>query len=103
MHLLDKHTLPAAANSAQPQHRPPEEMQGTFKGEGGEYYSKSLPKASVSLYQVQADGHIHYSLQATQSMSATQHRGRKKPSVPRKKGPVQKEGVQVRQALPRNE
>lgn len=51
----------------QSQSRPPEEMQGTSKGEGGEYNSKDLPKASVSLCQVQADGHIHYSLQATQT------------------------------------
>lgn len=67
IHLPDKHTLPAAAKPAQPllstttqpQPGPPEEMEGTFKGEGGEYNSKHLPKASVSLCQVQADGHIH--------------------------------------------
>lgn len=83
----------ATAVHTQPQPRAPEEIQGAFKGEGGEHNTKDLPRASVSLCQVQADGHTHYTPQATQSMTGTQHSGRKKPSVPRMKGPAQQEGA----------
>lgn len=84
IHLLDKHT---ALHRHTASARTPEEGQGTFRGEGGKHNSKGLPKASLSLCQAQAHGHMHCSLQATQSMSAAQHSGRKKPGVPRMKGP----------------